>query len=293
MTTSHLTNPAKDAGQVIGYSHSTGSPQNGNQVAGYAALRARSVLAYQQGMSRPSLIERLAIRPRPPAAKSLVICRALHLDLLATFLHWPGTQIIFALLLASSPLCSYAGAIEKLKTFISSTHSAQANFTQDVFDQTGKRIQRSSGIMQFQRPGKFRWSYQKPYEQLIVGDGEKFWLYDPDLNQVTVRKLDAALGSSPAALLSGNNEIERGFNLVEDVRRDNLDWLHATPKAQDSGFEKIRMAFDAKAGLVIMELFDTFGNKTVLKFTAMQRNPGIPEQEFHFTPPKGADVLSD
>jgi len=108
-----------------------------------------------------------------------------------------------------------------------------------------------------------------------------------------VRKLDAALGSSPAALLSGNNEIERGFNLVEDVRRDNLDWLHATPKAQDSGFEKIRMAFDAKAGLVIMELFDTFGNKTVLKFTAMQRNPGIPEQEFHFTPPKGADVLSD
>jgi len=187
----------------------------------------------------------------------------------------------------------HAGAIEKLKTFIAATHSAQANFTQDVFDQAGKRIQRSSGIMQFQRPGKFRWSYQKPYEQLIVGDGEKFWLYDPDLNQVTVRKLDAALGSSPAALLSGNNEIERGFNLVEDVRRDNLDWLHATPKAQDSGFEKIRMAFDAKAGLVIMELFDTFGNKTVLKFTAMQRNPGIPEQEFHFTPPKGADVLSD
>jgi outer membrane lipoprotein carrier protein len=188
---------------------------------------------------------------------------------------------------------AHAGAIEKLKTFIAATHSAQANFTQEVMDQNGKRIQNASGIMQFQRPGKFRWTYLKPYEQLIVGDGAKFWLYDTDLNQVTVKKLDAALGSSPAALLSGSNEIERGFTLTENGGNDGMEWLQATPKARDSSFEKIRMAFDAQAELVVMELNDMFGHKTVLRFSAMQRNPKFPEQQFHFTPPKGADVLSD
>jgi chaperone LolA len=201
--------------------------------------------------------------------------------------------IYAALMLLSFSLTAHAAAIAKLTSFIAATHSAKADFTQEVFDQTGRRIQRSSGIMQFQRPGKFRWTYQKPYEQLIVGDGEKFWLYDTDLNQVTVRKLDAALGSSPAALLSGSNEIEQGFTLTEDGSRDRLEWLLAIPKAQDSGFEKIRMAFDAQAGLAIMELYDSFGNKTLLKFSAMQRNPDIPDRLFRFTPPKDADVLSD
>jgi len=213
-------------------------------------------------------------------------------------------KYFFAVLMLSLvPVSAHAGAIEKLKTFISSTHSAQADFTQEVLDQDGKRIQSASGTMQFVRPGKFRWTYRKPYEQLIVGDGSKFWLYDADLNQVTVRKLDAALGSSPAALLSGSNEIERGFNLTEDGSRDGLDWLQASPKGQgrkghgskdqDSSFEKILMAFDAQSELVAMELNDMFGHKTVLRFSAMQRNPKIPEQQFRFTPPKGADVLSE
>ena len=108
---------------------------------------------------------------------------------------------------------AHADASGKLKNFIANTHTAQANFTQEVLDKNGKRIQSASGIMQFSRPGKFRWTYQKPYEQVIVGDGAKFWLYDVDLNQVTVKKLDAALGSSPAALLAGSNEIERDFAL--------------------------------------------------------------------------------
>src|SRR4030066_369503 len=198
------------------------------------------------------------------------------------------TPILF--LLFASPVV-HAGAIERLKTFIAATHSAQANFTQEVLDQNGKRIQSASGIMQFQRPGKFRWTYRKPYEQLIVGDGEKFWLYDVDLNQVTVKKLDAALGSSPAALLSGSNEIERGFTLKESGSQDGLDWLQAIAKTQDSGFEKILMAFNAQAELVIMELNDAFGHKTVLRFSAMQRNPKFSAQQFRFTPPKGADGL--
>lgn len=210
-------------------------------------------------------------------------------------------KYIFAvLMLFVAPISAHAGAIDKLKTFIAATRSAQANFTQEVLDQNGKKIQSASGIMQFQRPGKFRWTYQKPYEQLIVGDGSKFWLYDADLNQVTVRKLDAALGSSPAALLSGSNEIERGFTLTENGNRDGLEWLQATPKGkgpgnkeQDSSFNSILMAFNPQAELVVMELSDMFGHKTVLRFSAMQRNPKISEQLFKFTPPKGADVLSD
>jgi len=191
------------------------------------------------------------------------------------------------------PLAAHAGAIEKLKTFISATRSAQANFTQEVLDQNGKRTQNASGVMQFQRPGKFRWSYQKPYEQLIVGDGTKFWMYDADLNQVTVKKLDAALGSSPAALLSGNNEIERNFVLKENGNREGLEWLQATPKGKDTNFDKILMAFNARSELVAMELNDMFGYKTVLRFSAMQHNPKFSAQQFRFTPPKGADVLSD
>jgi outer membrane lipoprotein carrier protein len=203
-------------------------------------------------------------------------------------------KYIFALLMLSvSPISAHAGAIEKLRSFIAATHSARANFTQDVLDQNGKRIQGASGIMEFQRPGKFRWTYQKPYEQQIVVDGSKFWLYDVDLNQVTVKKLDAALGSSPAALLSGSNEIERGFKLAENGSREGLDWLQATPKGKDSSFEKILMGFNAQSELVAMELNDMFGHMTVLRFSSLQRNPKIPEQQFRFTPPKGADVLSE
>ncbi len=192
-----------------------------------------------------------------------------------------------------APLAAHAAATDKLKNFIASTRSGQANFSQEVQDKSDKRIQSASGTMQFVRPGKFRWVYQKPYEQLIVGDGEKFWLHDVELNQVTVKKLDAALGSSPAALLSGNNEIERSFVLKDSGDRDGLDWLQALPKAKDTSFEKILMAFNAQSELVIMELYDAFGQKTILRFSNLQRNPQLSQQLFNFVPPKGADVLGD
>ncbi len=147
--------------------------------------------------------------------------------------------------------------------------------------------------MQFERPGKFRWVYKKPYEQLIVGDGKKFWMYDMDLNQVTVKKLDAALGSSPAALLSGSNEIERDFALKNIDDRDGLEWLQATPKAAETNFQKILMAFNAKSELVVMELYDAFGHHTVLRFTELKNNPSFGAQQFKFVPPKGADVLGE
>lgn len=197
---------------------------------------------------------------------------------------------LFSALLANA---AYAGASDKLRSFISSSQSGQANFTQVVQDKKGKKIQSASGTMQFVRPGKFRWVYQKPYEQIIVGDGAKFWLYDVDLNQVTVKKLDAALGSSPAALLSGNNEIERAFVLKDSGSRDGLEWLDATAKAPDTGFEKIAMAFNEQGELVVMELRDAFGLKTELRFSKMQRNPQLSPSLFKFVPPKGADVLGE
>jgi outer membrane lipoprotein carrier protein len=200
---------------------------------------------------------------------------------------------LFVFLLLVLPFNAQAGAVEKLKSYIAATHSAQANFTQEVVDQSGKKIQSASGVMQFQRPGKFRWAYQKPYEQIIVGDGVKFWLYDVDLNQVTVKKLDAALGSNPAALLSGSNEIERGFALQDDGNQEGLDWLQATPKGSDTSFDKIRMGFNPQAELVAMELNDAFGHKTVLRFFNMQHTPKFSAQQFHFTPPKGADVIGE
>lgn len=202
-------------------------------------------------------------------------------------------SVLFPLLLAVVPLVSHAAATDKLKAFIAATHSAQANFTQEVLDKNGKRIQFASGTMQFVRPGKFRWVYQKPYEQIIVGDGKKFWLYDVDLNQVTVKKLDAALGSSPAALLSGNNEIERGFVLKDSGEKDGLDWLEAKPKTPDSSFAQILMAFNAKSELALMELHDAYGHRTVLRFSRLKNNPSLPAQLFNFVPPKGADVLGE
>jgi chaperone LolA len=195
------------------------------------------------------------------------------------------------LLLAST--AAHAAATDKLKTFMAATHSAQANFTQEVKDKNGKRLQSATGTMQFERPGRFRWVYQKPYEQIIVGDGKRFWLYDVDLNQVTVKKLDAALGGSPAALLSGNNEIERGFSLKDINERDGLEWLQATPKSNESNFEKILLAFNNASELVIMELHDTFGHRTVLRFSELKNNPSLSPQLFKFTPPKGADVLGE
>ena len=200
-------------------------------------------------------------------------------------------SLITLLLLASTT--AHASAIQRLHTFVVSTHSAQADFTQEVLDKNGKRIQSASGTMQFERPGRFRWVYKKPYEQLIVGDGKKFWMYDADLNQVTVKKLDAALGSSPAALLSGSNEIERDFALKDVDDRDGLEWLQATPKSAETTFQMILMAFNAKSELMVMELHDAFGHHTVLRFSALKSNPTFGAQQFKFVPPKGADVLGE
>jgi outer membrane lipoprotein carrier protein len=185
---------------------------------------------------------------------------------------------------------SHAAALDRLDQFMSGTKSARGEFEQRIVGRDGKVVQESKGTLAFSRPGKFRWNYAKPYPQLIVGDGTKVWIYDEDLNQVTVRKLDLALGSTPAALLAGNNEALRAFELKDAGAKDGLEWVEAIPRDRDSNFERIRMGF-GPSGLDAMQLTDSFGQTTTLRFTRLERNPPLEPSLFSFTPPNGADVI--
>ena len=187
---------------------------------------------------------------------------------------------------------AHAGGVERLKAFIVGAKTAEADFSQTVSDKSGRVTQQASGKMAFARPGKFRWDYSKPYEQVIVGDGVKLWLYDVDLEQVTVKSLGDVIAGTPAALLAGDNAIEKYFTLKDAGQGGGLEWLEATPKNKDTTFERIRMGFKGDV-LVQMELFDFFGQRTTLKLTNFARNPSIPASTFKFTPPKGADVIGE
>lgn len=199
---------------------------------------------------------------------------------------------LISLLLLTLSAPALADAKTRLAAFVDSTKGLKANFTQTVIDRAGRKTQESSGNLYFSRPGKFRWTYLKPYAQLIVGDGKKLWIHDEDLEQVTVRKLDQALGDSPAALLAGDNNIEKLFNLKDAGSKDGLEWLEATPKSKEGSFEKVRMGFK-EDDLQVMELKDNFGQTTLLRFSNLQRNPAMGASLFRFTPPKGADVIGD
>jgi len=199
---------------------------------------------------------------------------------------------VLILLLAAFASAAHADAIGRFKSFLSTTQSGRADFEQQVYGREGKVTQASKGSFVFQRPGRFRWTYAKPLDQVIVGDGERVWIHDRDLNQVTVRKISKALGSTPAALLAGSSDIEKAFELTDAGTRDGLEWLEAKPREADAGFERIRMGFGT-AGLEAMELTDNFGQTTRLRFSNLQRNPKVDPAEFRFEPPKGADVLGE
>lgn len=187
---------------------------------------------------------------------------------------------------------THAGGVERLKAFIAGARTAEAEFTQTVADRSGRIKQQASGKMMFARPGKFRWDYVAPYEQVIVSDGIKLWLYDADLDQVTVKSLGDVMAGTPAALLAGDNAIEKYFSLKDAGESSGLEWLEATPKNRDTTFERIRMGFKGDV-LVQMELSDYFGQQTTLKLSHFLRNPAIAPSRFKFTPPKGADIIGD
>lgn len=201
-----------------------------------------------------------------------------------------AVALVFAL--AACQARAQGGSLERFQQFLRTTQSTTANFEQKVYDRNRKLVQESSGRFAFLRPGRFRWTYDKPYAQLIVGDGERVWVYDRDLNQVTVRRIARALGSTPAALLAGASDVDKAFDLSEGGDRDGLAWVEAKPKDKDAGFERIRLGMSV-AGIEAMELVDNFSQTTLLRFTKLVRNPQVDPETFRFTPPRGADVLGE
>ena len=200
---------------------------------------------------------------------------------------------LIAALLMAAPLLAQADGVESLKAFFKSTNAMRAHFHQVVTDAQGGKVQEVQGNMQLQRPGKFRWDYDQPYVQQIIGDGEKVWLYDPDLNQVTVRAMNKAIGSSPASLLAGAQDAERNFTLTAvSGRSDGLEWVQAVPKAEESGFDKVLLGFSGD-GLQKMELHDSFGHTTTIHFSKLERNPSLNSGSFKFKVPAGADVVGE
>jgi outer membrane lipoprotein carrier protein len=199
---------------------------------------------------------------------------------------------LVALAAFNAALPAHASGIDRLNQFMASTVTATGAFEQRVVNRDRKLVQESRGTLAFARPGKFRWTYSKPYPQVIVGDGARVWVYDEDLNQVTVRKLGQALGATPAALLAGSNEALKAFAFKDEGTRDGLEWVEAIPRDKESGFERIRLGFGF-SGIERMELVDAFGQTTELRFSGFQRNPRVDPALFTFTPPKGADVVGD
>ena len=202
---------------------------------------------------------------------------------------------LFASLYASSAMAGKA--MDHLDAFFSAKGALRADFVQTVQGSTFSQPKESRGILMMQRPGKFRWDYQAPYPQLILADGKHLWIYDEDLAQVVVKPLDAALGDTPALLLSSeglsSDSLKQNFIITElDELRDGLYWVQLLPKATESNFQEMRMAFGERH-ISKMILVDGFGQRTELVFSNVENNAKLPVDSFVFVPPKGVDVIGN
>lgn len=191
---------------------------------------------------------------------------------------------------------AHADGVTTLRTFVKEVNSGRGSFTQLVTSPDGKKTRKSSGSLEFQRPNRFRFAYSTPTDQLIVGDGQKVWLWDADLNQVTVRPMSNAVGATPAALLSGTS-LDKDFTLKSVTMPGaggttmGWEWVEATPRSKDGQFRSVRVGF--KAGvLAALEIEDGFGQRSRLDFAQFESRVTLPATRFQFTPPVGADVLN-
>lgn len=195
-----------------------------------------------------------------------------------------------ATLALNAPGMVHADPLAQLREFVAASASAKGEFSQRVIKSTGQPGASSSGTFSFKRPGQFRWEVQKPYAQSIVSDGQTLAIFDPDLNQATMRKLTNALGSTPAAILFGTGDLDAAFELTPGAKRDGVEWLEATPRERDSGYERIGIGMrDGEPAA--MEIRDAFGQLTQITFTRIERNPQLDPGTFKFVPPAGADVI--
>lgn len=184
---------------------------------------------------------------------------------------------------------AWADAVQALRDFEREARSGRGVFSQTVTSTDGKRQKVSSGSFEFLRPNRFRFSYRKPFEQLIVADGTKVWLFDSDLNQASSRRLEQALAATPAALLAGG-PIDKDFELSPLPARDGLDWALAQPRQKDAAIQSVRVGFRGKS-LAAIEIVDSFGQRSALQFTELKTNVTLAPESFRFTPPPGADVV--
>lgn len=198
-------------------------------------------------------------------------------------------RLLATIALAALFVQARADAVDSLKSFVREAKSGRGSFTQTVTSADGARRKTSSGSFEFARPNRFRFSYTKPFEQLIVADGSKVWIYDSDLNQASSRPLAKALGSTPAALLAGGN-LEADFHLAAQPSQDGLDWAAATPKSTDGAIRSMRVGFKG-AQLAALEIVDSFGQRSLLQFSGFAVNVQVSPEQFRFTPPAGADVV--
>lgn len=196
---------------------------------------------------------------------------------------------------------AWAGGLDSLERFVKNTRSGKAAFTQVVTAPAKEgqppRTKTQSGIFEFQRPGKFRFVYSKPFEQTLVADGQTLWLHDVDLNQVTARNQEQVLGSTPAAIVAAAPDLkalEKDFTLSEEGDKDGQQWLKAVPKSRDGQLQSIRVGFKSGAKgpeLGTLEILDSFGQRSVLSFSNFEINAALPASHFQFKPPAGVDVL--
>jgi outer membrane lipoprotein carrier protein len=201
--------------------------------------------------------------------------------------------IACALLLASFAANAADDALSRVDAYLGSLKTLAADFEQVVRDSKGQITHRASGKLTISRPNRFRWDYREPYLQTIVADGKRLWLYDADLDQVTVRALEQGLGSTPAMLLSGSGRASDAFTAGPVQKRGALSWCTLLPSQRGSDFERVSLAFDGKGELVAMELVDKLGQATDIEFRSLVRNGKVDEAAFRFVPPKGADVIGN
>ena len=195
-----------------------------------------------------------------------------------------------ALVVAMAAPAARAAALDDLRHFVSDVKSGRATFTQTVTSPDGRKQKVSTGRFEFQRPSRFRFEYEKPYAQTIVGDGMKVWFHDPDLNSVTVRPLADALGATPAAVLVSSS-IDGSFTLADQPDQGGLQWVLATPKQAEGTIRSLKVGFKAHQ-LAAIEIADSFGQRSVLVFEGFAPNAPVKADTFTFVVPKGADVTS-
>lgn len=189
---------------------------------------------------------------------------------------------------------AFAGARDRLESFTDGLKGLDGQFVQQVFDAKGKVKENSSGKVSLSQPRLFRWEYVKPYPQLIVADGKTVWVYDPDLQQATRRPQGVEEQNSPLGALVDPGKLDQQFVVKEEAPANGLEWLSLAPRANeaDASFRSARLGFDA-SGLARMEVVDALGQRTEIRFSGWQRNPGFAKNTFRYTPPKGVDVIGE